>query len=286
MKRYLLLYVLALALLNGACAGMPGIEKPQYSPWHYTFSVLLAPEKPHDSPQLDIAMSLLRMEYPVKQAGYFNYILYSAAGHEYESRLSYDSAITRDEYKDRIIREQRRNYRRSASEAARSAGENPADYKGYNWRYAETVDIKRNHRQGIVVERNVEIYSGGAHPFQARRYYNLDMGELRQLKADDFFVNFHGEPRLRDIMYEELRKYSKLAPSQPLSEGIFFNNEPELTFNFFITNEGFGLHWDPYQIAPYSEGSIQIILPWKKIRPLMLFSGVELLTKFDIYLFI
>ena len=262
--RYSLVCVLAL-ILSG-CASSPRIEKPQFSQWYYTFSVLLSPEKPNDSPQLELAMALLHMVYPAEQANYFNEALYSAA--------------TPDEYKDRIISEQRKNYRKRAAEAAQ------ANYRDFNWRYAETVAVKRFQAQGITVERTFETYTGGAHPSRTTRYYNIDVSsEHKQLGIDDFFASYQEDRRLRDIIYEELRKYSKLERGQPLSQGIYFTNEPELTFNFFITDEGLGLHWDPYQIAPYVQGSIEVILPWQTIRPLMLYPGIELLTKFNIYLF-
>jgi hypothetical protein len=258
---------------------MPGIEKPQYTQRHYTFSVLLDPEKPGNSPQLELAMSLLQMEYPADKAEYLNDILYS------ETSL--------DDYKDKIIREHRKNYREKA----------PAMDKNNNWRYSETINIKRNQDQGmviqhadtlnvaptrnegIVVERIISSFSGGQ-PVRTRRYLNLDLDELKQLRIDDFFANFQTERRLRNIVYEELRKYSGLERGKALSEGIFYNNEPELSFNFFITDEGLGLHWDPDQIAPLSQGEIQVILPWQVIRPLMLFTGIEVLTKFNIFLFV
>jgi len=269
-RRYALFCVLALVL--SGCASAPGFEKPQFTQWYYTFSVLLSPEKPNDSPQLELAMALLDMKYPAEQADYLNEVLYSAA--------SFDA------YKDRIIDEQRRNYREKASQAAQSAGVNPANNQSFNWRYAETVAVKRAQGQGITIERNFETYSGGAHSAWARRYYNIDMDEQRPLRIDDLFTSYQEDRRLRDIIYDELRKYSNLEKGQPLSQGIFFINEPELTFNFFITDEGLGLHWDRAQIAPHSQGNIEIVLPWDSIRPLMLYPGIELLTKFNIYLFI
>jgi hypothetical protein len=268
-----------LALLVAACTGAPGIEKPQYTQRHYTFSVLLDPEKPSGSPQLELAMTLLQMEFPEDQAEYLNGVLYAGA--------------SPDAYKDKIISEHRKNYREKAS----------GKDKDNNWRYSETVNIKRYQdpgmviqhpgtlkvsaprSEGIVVERNISSFSGGQ-AVRVKRYLNLDMDGFRQLRINDFFAAFSEEKKLRDIVYEELRKYSGLERGKALSEGIFFSNEPELTFNFFITDDGLGLHWDPNQIAPLSEGEIQVILPWQVIRPMMLFTGIELLTKFNIHLFV
>jgi len=269
MKRYTVLCVLVPIVLLCACVSASRIKKPQYNQWHYAYTILLDPINPSDSPQLDIALSLLDTVYPADQAEYLNELLYST-----------DSL---DAYKDQIIEEQRKQYRGSLTDTA--AWPTRKDSASYNWRYAETVNIICSGQRGIVIERDYDIYSGGAHGLNTKRYYVIDMDEYKQLRTSDFFANFQGDKRLRDIIYFELGKYSGLESGQKLSQGIFFSDEPEMSFNFYITNEGLGLHWDPYQIAPYTHGNIDIILPWQVIRPMMLNEGIELLTKFGIYLF-
>jgi len=270
MKKRLLFCVLILIMLISACVSTPGNEKTQYSPWHYTFTVLLDPDRPHDSPQLDIALSLMNIKSPPEQAEYLNELLYSTN--------SFDA------YKDQVIQEQRKKYRDTLFDmTVQPVGKDSASH---NWRYAETVSMKNSGQQGMIVERDYYNYSGGAHGLSTKRYYVIDLDQCKQLKIDDFFANYQGDKRLRDIIYFELGKYSRLKSGQKLSEGIFFSDEPELSFNFFISNEGLGLHWDPYQIAPYAHGNIKIIIPWQVIRPLMLTEGIELLTKFGIYLFV
>ncbi|MCL1930691.1 MAG: RsiV family protein [Treponema sp.] len=268
-QRYTPLFVL-IPILAGfaACAGMPKIEKPQYTQRHYIYSALLFPDNPGESPQLEFAMSLLCMEYPQDQADALHEILYGQ--------------LDLDEYRDSIFNEQRKNYRTRA-------GDLPFDGNGsasFNWRYAEKFNIKQIFDQGIVIERDLETYSGGAHPGRITRYYNItiDPFELMPLTLDDLFSNFQEDQKFRDIVYNELRNYNNLDSGKPLSQGIYFNNEPELTFNFFITEEGLGLHWDSAQIAPHVNGSIQVVLPWHLIQPLMLYPGVELLEKFNIHL--
>jgi len=263
------LCVLVLVLpCSAGCAGMPKIEKPQFTQRYYTYTVLLAPEMQGNSPQLELAFSLLYMEYPAAQAQILYGILYGQAG--------------LDAYKDSVLSEQRKNYRSRAAHL-------PADGSGtasFNWRYAEKFNVKQTFERGLIIERELETYSGGAHPGRITQYYNIEMegGGFRQLTLYDLFDNFQENQQYRDIVYDELRRYSKLDSNQPLSRGIYFNNEPELTFNFFISEDGLGLRWDPAQIAPHAQGSIQIILPWHIISPLMLHTGIETLAKYNIYL--
>ena len=239
----------------------PKPEKTQFSPWYYTFNILLVPEELKDSLRLELAMTLLQVNYPPERAKFLNELLYSA-----------DNI---DTYKDMVIDEQREKSRSNIS-----VGQGRVD-----WRYTENVSVKNFGNDGIVIERDFGNYPGGAHSLETKRYYVIDLDKLRMLKIDDMFGDFQGD-KVREIVYAELRKFSNLEEDRPLSDGIFFKDEPELSFNFFFTQEGLGLHWDPYEIAPYSEGGIEVILPWKSIRPFMLHSGMELLTKFGIYLFV
>jgi hypothetical protein len=273
-----------LPLLISACESVKPkskIVKTQASQWYYTYTVLLTPEHPGNSPKLEIALSMFQLKYPPAQAAFVNQVLYSS--------------VDLDSYKDRVVNEQRTNYRKSLSYLADIDSENLKifdldgveidDVESSNWHYTENfIPISPRYR-GIVIERTKETYTGGAHGMLTKRYYVLDLESQKLLKIDDFLSDYQGD-RMRDLIYDELRKYSGLKNDQPLSEGIYLNDEPELTFNFFINDEGLGLHWDPYEIAPYSEGAIQIMLPWKKIRPLLLNSGMELLTKFNINLLV
>jgi hypothetical protein len=270
-------------LLISACESVKPksrIPKPQSSQWYYTYTVLLTPEHPANSPKMEIALSMFQMRSPPAQAAFVNHVLYAGAD--------------ADVYKDRVVREQRDNYRKSLSYLADIDSENLKifdldgveikDLETSNWHYTENFIPISPRYSGIVIERTKETYTGGAHEMLTKRYYVLDLEAQKLLKIDDFLSDYQGD-RMRNIIYDELKKFTGLKSSQSLSEGIFLNDEPELTFNFYINEAGLGLHWDPYEIAPYSEGAIQIILPWKKIRPMMLDSGMELLVKFNINLF-
>jgi len=271
MKKHPLFCVLILIVLISACVSTPKREKVQQDLWYYTFTILLNPDRPHDSPKLDVELSLLNVNnYPAEQAEYLNKLLYSTNSF--------------DEYKDQVIEKQRKRYRDSLFDTAtHSVEKNSASH---HWHYAESINIKSSGQQGIIIDRDYYIYSGGAHGLSTKRYYVIDMEQQKQLRINDLFADYQGDNRLRDIIYFELGKYSRLKSGQKLSEGIFFSDEPALSFNFFVSNEGLGLYWDPYQIAPYAYGNIKIIIPWQVIRPLMLTESIELLTKFGIYLFV
>ena len=265
-KWHIIASLITVLLLSAACASAsrPRLEKPQFTHRYYTHTILYAPEQPSTSHKLEVALALLLVHYPEKYTEFLYEILYK----EHSPNL----------YRDRLIREQRDNYRRKMALKENSK----VSYESPNWRYAETINIENLLPSSITLKREDEIYEGGAHSFKKTQYIVLDMDDFKQIKVDDLFEDFQGD-KLRFIVYEQLRSYGKLASGQPLSEGIFFTDEPELTFNFYVTEEGLGLHWDAYQIAPHSEGSITIVLPWWKIQSLLRPSGIDLLEKFNIH---
>ena len=269
-KRFRFILFLILSVFT-ACVSAPDFEKitgkEPFAQRHYTFTVLLIPEYFNKSPRLELAMSLLEMDRLGGKAEFLYEILYKTE--------------SLDAYKDKVIREQRDIARMNITKQDLEEEKLP----GYHLRHVERFNANNIQQSGIIVERTFETYLGDAHGRETKRYYVIDLEEPKLIKVDDLFSDFQGVA-VREVVYAELRKYGGLEEGRPLSEGIFFKDEPELSFNFFLTPQGLGLHWDPHQIAPFSEGLIEVIVPWRSIRPLMLRSGIELLTKFGINLLV
>ena len=259
--------VLVLSALCSACVGTPP-ETPQsqYRELRYGSTIPLYPEQTA-GPGLDLTLDLVGMNTPANQAEFFHKVVYS--GNSLEA------------YRDRVINEQTGIYREEAAAVIIPEGEGQSNL---NWYYTEQVIVNGGENEGIVAERTLDSYTGGAHGLLKKKYYVLDLDSYRQVTINDLFENFH-DVQIRAIIYDELRNYSGLAKGQPLSEGGFLSDAPELTENFYVTEQGLGLYWNRYEIAPYVMGSIDLIIPWREIRPRMLHSGMELLTKFRIYLF-
>ncbi|MDR1803867.1 MAG: RsiV family protein [Treponema sp.] len=259
--------VFVLSALCSACVSTPS-ETPQsqFSELLYGSTIPLYPDKP-DSPWLDLTINLVGMNSPEKQAEFFHNVLYSG-----------DSL---EAYRDRVINEQTEIYRHAAAAVNIPAGEGDSSL---NWYYMEQVIVDGAENRGIVVERLLDSYIGGAHGLPSKKYYVLDLDSQKQVTINDLFENFQ-DTRVKAIIYDELRNYGNLAAGQPLSQGGFSSDAPELTENFYVTEQGLGLYWNQYEIAPYAMGPINIIVPWRDIRPRMLNSGMELMTKFNIYLF-
>jgi hypothetical protein len=119
--------------------------------------------------------------------------------------------------------------------------------------YIENINIKNYDDSFVILRRDEYVYySGQAHGNSQARYYILDLEEERILSLDD----------LSSVIPEDI-----LRTSITSKFNIDFNYRESLwppdTISF--DREGLVLFWDVYSIAPYSEGAIEISIPYNLI---------------------
>ena len=264
-------------MIIGYCASTATASiKTEYRRVEFSRNVVMFSDNDSASPRMDSAFSLLEASGRREDVKFFNDQLYQGR--------------TPAQYAEALI-QNRQTESMANSEFAASV--NPAS-ANFNWEYSETMEFYLLMDRCMVVRRDNYEYKGGAHGMGTTLYYVFDLTDKRILSIRDFFRE-GTEERLYETIKSELRGYNDrivaaqgtavLGDDKPLSQGIFLTDEPGVTGNFFINEEGMCLNWAPYEIAPYAAGSIEILLPWKTIRPLLKHDAMELLEKFGIYMF-
>jgi hypothetical protein len=169
------------------------------------------------------------------------------------------------------------NYRAQYLDAANSLrqdSDKPSET--WNWEYNETIEgttlsLKRDSTGRIeyfIVSRTRDYYLGGAHGMREKQYFIIDPRRTRQISLEDLIHEDAGR-ELRRLVESELRRHFEIAPGTPLSEGGLFTDLLELTENCFLTPEGLGFHWDPYEIAPYAGGPVEVIVPYDELEEIL-----------------
>jgi hypothetical protein len=136
---------------------------------------------------------------------------------------------------------------------------------GGDWEYTETFTLMPvSGGDLLVVCRDRDYYLGGAHGMREKQYFVFGRSRGARLGLRDFV------PAGRDIaglVEEALRGYAGLGEGAPLDRGGFFGDRlKEIPDNFYPAPSGLVFSWDPYEIAPYSMGPIEVTVPWEKIR--------------------
>lgn len=105
---------------------------------------------------------------------------------------------------------------------------------------------------------SINSYTGGAHGMQVRKTFSYDKtGQL--LGISSVFTNgLSGLETLSTLVKKELMKREE-ADFKWISDGA--SPKEDNYSSFVITDTGITILFDPYQVAAYSEGSIDVAIP-------------------------
>lgn len=181
--------------------------------------------------------------------------------------------VDSEAYGEKIIADYRSRYQEEGEQAL---GEDGAFAESWNWEYSETVEgtvlpLERalsGMTRCLIVCRSREYYLGGAHGMREKQYFLFDTVKNRKISLDDL-IRKNARMTLRQILAGKLRELAEIGKDAPLSQGGFLTDLPEIPENFFLTSGGFGVHWDPYEIAPYVMGPIEVIIPYDELMSVL-----------------
>lgn len=122
----------------------------------------------------------------------------------------------------------------------------------------------------LSIQKDLYTYSAGAaHGLHGTGYYNIDLQGKGILSEGDLFVDGY-VPELTKIIQSHLLKTYGKQTAQELeeSEGIYVS---DLTpnDNFAIGAKGLTYCYNPYEIAPYAMGIIEIFIPYEALTNIL-----------------
>lgn len=116
----------------------------------------------------------------------------------------------------------------------------------------------------------IESYSGGAHGNTEVKNCVFDVAQKRMLNLADLIAPAD-QPKADALIRDRLMKEFKFSSQEEVDrEGNFFDfPDVKATDKFMISTEGVSWTFDPYEIASYSMGVIDVTVPWLDLKPLM-----------------
>jgi len=153
---------------------------------------------------------------------------------------------------EHAVREMKEQYARDESDVKK--GSLPS------WNHELYARATVTFNEAGILSFYLEIYrfTGGAHGMIERKQYNVDLQNSRFLSLGDLFekdfdyvrsINAEVEKRISlrpgEFFREKSMGFETILPDQP----------------FFIGREGIVVYFAPYQIAPYSTGFPEFVIP-------------------------
>lgn len=113
-------------------------------------------------------------------------------------------------------------------------------------------------------------YAGGAHGNTTAKNCVFDCDRRSPVTLSQLFA-LESMPQVDELIRAELMRQNECSTLEALEDCSFFSpGEITATENFTVSDKGICWMFDPYEIAPYSMGSIDVLLSWHKLLPLML----------------
>jgi hypothetical protein len=146
----------------------------------------------------------------------------------------------------------------------------------------ELKDLEISHFESLTFEEDFVVmlnmlevfsmrmlhseYTGGAHPNSSAGHVTFDLKTGEELTLDDLLKPGWRDP-LTDLAEAQLRSQYELKEGDALNDkGPLFDNVFELNDNWFLSPEGLGFSFDPYEIGPYAAGFIEPVIPYSKLK--------------------
>ena len=116
----------------------------------------------------------------------------------------------------------------------------------------------------ITVKTENENYMGGAHGMYNLSYYNIDLKTGTLITEKELF-----KPEAQDKIAGLITKGLKEKFGDKINEVLFQVDGIQPNGNFYFNKEGIVYVFNEYDIAPYSEGLIEVLIPYAKIKEII-----------------
>ncbi|MBX2826888.1 MAG: DUF3298 and DUF4163 domain-containing protein [Flavobacteriaceae bacterium] len=132
--------------------------------------------------------------------------------------------------------------------------------------YEAEVNIEVSHKSDELISLVMDyfLYTGGAHGYGAVTFLNLNGKTGKDIQVEDLFSNVESVTKIAE---QEFRKQYEIAPDSNINEGGFWfeNDAFHLSETVGFADNYLFLTYNPYEIAPYSEGIISLKVPLERI---------------------
>ena len=133
-----------------------------------------------------------------------------------------------------------------------------------NYAQQSTMSVIFNEKGLLSVGYGNYNYTGGAHGNHSTGLSTYDLAQKKVLTLNDIFLPKY-EKTISKALANAARRQFNMKPNEPLTNNLF-DNVIEPTNNFCITPKGIIFLYNPYEIAAYAYGEIELFIPFSEIK--------------------
>lgn len=136
------------------------------------------------------------------------------------------------------------------------------DAVSLNYQYVEDAEVLFKNNKYTSLRFTSYAFTGGAHGKTEIEHWIVDRNSGEVLDFNDVFVKGN-DKELKSLNDKYLQD---IFQDQDIKE-ILFNEDYEVSRDIYLTRKGVIFQYDQYEIAAYSYGSIEVLVPYKELKP-------------------
>ena len=136
------------------------------------------------------------------------------------------------------------------------------------WEVKTTADTVHAAPRALTVKYETFAYTGGAHPNTNLSFYTFDRETGQLLTLSDMVSD---TVALLRVVEKAFRKQQALPVQNNLEEQGYFLRDGKffLPANVGMGREGMVFYYNPYEIAAYAVGPIQVVVPYEQLNGIL-----------------
>lgn len=183
--------------------------------------------------------------------------------------LFYMEGLTLKQAADSFANDYSRNYVRNFATLYREDRNDAQKRAWYEYHYYMNSKTQAGKKGIIVYTTTIDYYEGGMHGINQKLTFNFDEKSGKVLKLSDVFSTGF-EQCLNDLLLQKLEEEVGAKDIQDLHiKGYLYSMDMFAPENFIMGEDGITFIYNPYEIASYSMGMVELELKYDDLEEIL-----------------
>lgn len=171
-------------------------------------------------------------------------------------------------YIDSYVAAQITDYKQDLSQASE------LDFDIYSYSlFSRRIDLCDSlvYNQNSIVSITMlsQEYTGGAHGNDLLTTFNYDLERNEAITPSALFLDPKDSRIVELLLSKLMTEFDVSTPEELEYAGIFNYQVLEITNNFYFTDEGITFYYNPYELAAYAVGPIELFVTYSELSPFL-----------------
>ena len=238
-----------MAILLSACSGNNNAQSVKFECIKVEKSVSIDNNK--DAPQCHVQLEIMQANNGVKEID-------SIINDAIIKKIFYMDKISPKVAADSFAQTYTRDYLKNMSSLYHEDRSDAKKHSWYEYRYVVTTETRNDADNITNYLITLDYYEGGAHGINQLLTLNFDNKTGRNIKLSDIYGTDYEQKICNQLLTALLEKTGNRDLQALHQQGYLYSMDIFVPDNYIVSNDKVTFIFNPYEIAPYSEGIIEL----------------------------